>query len=364
MRRLSRSGALALAFPLLAAPVASAAPLSPAAAEVAGLLPGTYVSRDAAASVRFEIASVPKSRIGDGADVFYVEAARTARPGAPFLQRFLRLADGGDGRVALRVYEPRDLAGVRGKWRDPDALALFTERDVRERPDCRITLAKAPAGHWAGGTAAATCFSAAAGARLAVTVLLSPQTLEWREAGTDAAGRSVHGPAGEIAVYGREAPGAAPALDEAAPAPAAAPAATAAPRALAAPVAGGVGREGGPSSKVNEPAAEAPAALEVIGPSSPSKKYDLAALRAIAEGGEGGRVALSRLVPAPEAPTATVVVVTSRSGAVSVFSFAEISSSDSPSLDLTGPAPRLVAAPGRGLSDVVSIEVREMSSAK
>ena len=129
-------------------------------AEVADLLPGTYVSRDPAASVRFAVAAVPKNRIADEAPVFYLEAAKSARPDAPFLQRFLKLeADG--ARVVLRVYEPRDLAGVRGKWREPEALAVFTDRDVRERPDCRMTLAKSPAGHWAGGTAAATCFSAA-----------------------------------------------------------------------------------------------------------------------------------------------------------------------------------------------------------
>ena len=102
----------------------------------------------------------------------------------------------------------------------------------------------------------------------------------------------------------------------------------------------------------------APAALEVVGPSSPSKKYDVAELRAIAG---NGRILLQRLVAAPESAAAAVVVVTSRSGAVSVFSFAEISSSLSPSLDVSGPAPRLVAGPGRGLDDVVSIELRVLT---
>ena len=201
---------------------------------------------------------------------------------------------------------------------------------MRERPDCRMTLAKAPAGHWAGGTAAATCFSAAANARLAVAVSLSPQTLEWREEGK--------GAAGEISIYGREREGAA-----------------AAP--LAAPVAGGAGRDGGLSLKVNEPTAQAPAVLAILSPSSPSKKFDLAALRAMAV---SGSLPLSRLILAPDAPAAAVVVVTSGSGALSVFSFAEISSSSSlsPSLDISGAAPRLVAPDGRGLSDVVSIELR------
>lgn len=328
--------ALGAALILTAAVVPAAEP-PPAVAEVAGLLPGLFVSRDPSASVRFSVAAVPKNRIAADAPVFYLEAAKSARPDAPFLQRFLRLeADG--VRVALRVYEPRDLAGVRGKWREPDALSIFTERDVRERPDCRMTLAKAPAGHWAGGTAAATCFSPVANARLAVAMSLSPQTLEWREDGKSAAG--------EISIFGRQ-------REAAAAAPLAAP--------LSAPVAGGAAGVGGFSLKVNEEAqVQGPPALEVISPSSPSKKYDLAALRAMAR---EGSVPLSALVPTPEALAAAVVVVTSRGGTLSVFSFAEISSSSSPSslspsLDVSGAAPRLVAAPGRGLSDVISIEIR------
>jgi hypothetical protein len=314
--------AAALILPAVGAPAAEP---SPAVAEVAGLLPGLFVSRDPSASVRFSVAAVPKNRIAADAPLFYLEAAKSARPDAPFLQRFLRLeADG--SRVAVRVYEPRDLAGVRGKWREPEALSVFTERDVRERPDCRMMLAKAPAGHWAGGTAAATCFSPAANARLALTVSLSPQTLEWREEGKNAAG--------EISIFGREREAAA----------------------LTAPVTGGAGRDGGFPMKVKEGSvAQAPPVLEVISPSSPSEKFDLAALRAMAG---NGSLSLSRLIPAPDAPAAAVVVITSGGGALSVFSFAEISSSLSPSLDVSGSTPRLVAPDGRGLSDVVSIELR------
>jgi hypothetical protein len=330
----------ALILPASAAPAAGPAP---AVAEVAGLLPGSYVSRDAGASVRFAAAAIPKSRIAAGAPVFYVEAAKAARPGAPFLQRFLMLeADG--SRVAVRVYEPRDLAGVRGKWREPEALALFTLRDVRERADCRMTLAKTPAGDWAGGTAGETCFSAATDANLAVAMSLSPQTLEWREEGKNAAGKALAGPAGDLTIFAR------------APAPAPGSAG------VSAPVAGGAAGGGGSSSKANEPAAAAPAVLTITGPSSPSKKYDLAELRAM---GGSDRLPLSRLVPVPEAPSSSVVVVTSRSGAVSVFSFAEISSSSSsslsPSLDVSGDTLRLVAAPGRSLDDVSSVELRVLS---
>jgi hypothetical protein len=321
--------ALAAALILTAAGATAAEP-PPAVAEVAALLAGSFVSRDPAASVRFTVAAVPKNRIAAGAPVFYLEAAKSARADAPFLQRFLKLeADG--VRVGIRVYEPRDLAGVRGKWREPEALSVFTERDVRERPDCRMTLAKAPAGHWAGGTAAATCLSAAANARLSVTVSLSPQTLEWQEEGK--------GAAGEITMFGRE--------RETAP--------------LTAPRAGGAAGGAGSSMKVNEPTATASAVLVVNRPSSPSKKYSLADLRDMS-GAEGVR--LKRFFEGVQSDPAAVVVVTAWSGAISVFSFAEISSSSPPSLDVSGPAPRLVAVAGRGLDDVASIELRVLAPAR
>ena len=111
--------AFVAALPLLATAAPAAGP-PPAVAEIAGLLGGTYVSRDPARSIWVAVASVPKSRIAADAPVFYLEAGRSARAGAPILQRFLRLdAEGTD--VAVRVFEPRDLAGVRGKWREPES---------------------------------------------------------------------------------------------------------------------------------------------------------------------------------------------------------------------------------------------------
>jgi hypothetical protein len=163
-------------------------------------------------------------------------------------------------------------------------------------------------------------------------VTLSPQTLEWREEGRGTAGKMVLGPAGEVTIYARERE-----------------------------AAGG----GDSPSKAKEPAAAVTAVLTITSPSSPSKKYDLAELRAMAD---DGKVQLSRLVPFAGSPTVSVVVVTSRSGAVSVFSFAEISSSSSsslsPSLDVSGDALRLVAAPGRSLDDVASIELRVLVPSK
>ncbi len=230
---------------------------------------------------------------------------------------------------------------MRGKWQDPDALALFTARDVRERPDCRITLAKQPAGHWAGGTSGATCFSPAAEGRVAVAMTLSPQTLEWREGAKGA---------NEMTVFGREREGAAA---SAAVAPAAA-------TAVAKPAAGEAAGVGGLSSSGKEQTAVAASpALTITSPSSPSRKFSLAELRGVA-GAE--RVPLGRFFEGDAADPAAVVVVTSRSGAISVFSFAEISSS-SVSLDVSGSAPRLVAAPGRSLDDVASIELRVLGPA-
>ena len=321
--------ALAAACALALAPPAPGAEASTAATEVAGLLPGAYVSRDAARSVTFHVAAIPKSRLAEGAMVFYVEEAKSARPDAPFLQRFWRLVEAG-GIVSLHVYEPRDLAGVRGKWREPESLALFTARDVRERPDCRMTLTKVPAGHWAGGTAGPTCFSASVEARIAIAVSLSPQTLEWRE----------DGKAAESSVFGRE---------------------RETSSAVPAPVGGGAKGDSEFSSSVKEAAVTgAPPALVVTSPSSPSKKYSLAELRGMAGAAE---LPLKRLFESALSDPAAVVVATSRSGAVSVFSSVEISSS-SFALDVSGDSLRLVAAPGRSLEDVVSIELRVLAPAR
>ena len=341
---MSLRAALAAAL-LLPAAALSAADLPPSVAELAGLLPGSYASRDAGTSVRFAVAAVPRSRIAADGPVFYVEGTRAARPGVPFLQRFLKLeADG--SRVAIRVFEPRDLAGVRGKWREPEALALFTARDVRERPDCRMTLAKAPAGNWAGGTPGATCFSAAEDARLAVTVSLSPQTLEWREEGRGAAGKTVLGPAGEITIYGRERE------------------APVAPVAAASPVAGGAAGGGGFSSKVNGAAAEAAAVLTITSPSSPSKKYDLEELRAMAADATGPALAPRSRRGEPRRRGRRRDVASRRGLRILIRRNLFFSSSLSPSLDVSGDAPRLEAAPGRSLDDVVSIEVRVLSPSR
>jgi hypothetical protein len=184
-------------------------------------------------------------------------------------------------------------------------------------------------------------------------VSLSPQTLEWREEGEDAAGKAVHGPSGEVTLYEREREGAVPVRDAGAvPLPA-----------LSAPAGGSSGRDGGFSSKVSDPASQTPTVLTILSRSSRSKNYDLGELRAISG---ADVISLEKLLPHPTLSerAASAVIVTSRSGAVAVFSFAEISAPGGPSLDVSGAAPRLVAPGGRGLDDVASIELRVLVPAK
>ncbi len=163
---------------------------------------------------------------------------------------------------------------------------------------------------------------------MAIAMTLSAQTLEWREEAADAAGKPVRGPAGAVTMFAREG---------AAPAPAGAARASAA-----------------------QAAATRPQVLVVTSLSTPSKEYSLADLRGMA-GTEG--IPIRRFFERNPSDAAGVVVVTSRSGGISVFSSAEISSSSGPSLDVSGDSTRLVAAPGRGLEDVVSIERRVLEPA-
>ena len=115
--------------------------------KVAGWLAGTFTSPGAElpgakGPTRLVAALVPKSRIGLGAPVLYVETASGAAPDRPYRQQFLRVEDAGPGRVALKVFEPKDRIAVSGKWREPEDLALFGERDLVERKPCHLTLTR------------------------------------------------------------------------------------------------------------------------------------------------------------------------------------------------------------------------------
>lgn len=330
------------------------------AAEVAVWLSGTFEAKDPAVdggAVRIVIVSVPKSRIANGAPVLYREQAVAPKLDEPSLQRFYRLEEDGEV-VRLRVFDPRDPFIVRGKWRDPSALALYGANDVREKPGCEIALKRVGA-RWEGGTPETTpqaaCPSNLRNAvRMTSSVTLSKDDLRQWDRGFDEEGRQTWGSLEGGTTFVK--------------------------RSASAPVDDllqerTVGRraeekekekgEEKDSLKVNDPEVQASAALTVTNPSSPSKKYDLAELRAMAG---SGTIALSRLVSTASVSSAaaTVIVVTSRGGGASVFSLAEISSSspDGPSLDVSSSAPRLVAAGGRGLDDVVSVELRILAPAK
>ena len=345
--------AAAVVLLLAAGPVARA---ETRAAEVVAWMTGTFWAKDptpGGGAVRIVIVAVPKSRIANGASVLYREQASAPKIDEPSSQRFYRLEEDGEV-VRLRAFDPKDPLIVRGKWRDPSALALYGANDLRERPGCEIVLRRAGE-RWEGGTPGKDCPShLRAAVRMTSQVTLSKDELTEWDRGFDEKGKQTWGSLEGGSTYVK--------------------------RSASAPVDDAlqertVGRreekegeketgkeKGRDSLKVNEAAAPAPAALSILSPSSPSRKYGITELRDLA----GSNVLLvSRLLPAKDFSAASaVVVVTSRSGLVSVFSFAEISSSDSPALDLSGSAPRLVASSGRGQEDIVSIELRVLAPAK
>jgi hypothetical protein len=164
--------ALVLAAASLANPARAAEPPS-AVEDVAGLLTGTFDSKaqsdadpKAYRAVRLVSVRVPKSRLGDGSPVLYLEQALLATPDKPYRQRFYRLEATADGGVISRVFEPKDPIVVSGKWRDPADLALYGPGDVVERIGCAVRLKRAVEG-WHGGTEGTNCPSALSGARYA-----------------------------------------------------------------------------------------------------------------------------------------------------------------------------------------------------
>jgi hypothetical protein len=325
------------------------------ALEVASWLTGTFESDGPAAAgaapeaVRIVIVAVPKSRIANGALVVYREQGVAPKPDEPSEQRFYRLDEDGDA-VRMRAFDPKDPLIVRGKWRDPSVLALYGANDMRERPGCVILLRKS-ADRWEGGTQGAGCPSTRRTAATMTTALIVSRDgfLQW-DRGFDEKGRQAWGSAEGGTRFAKRS-AAAPVDD----------------RLMERPVGRRIEEKAkaGFSAKVNEPAAKAPAALTITSPSSPSKKYDLTELRAMAG---SGSLPLSRLFSTSDTgeAAATVIVVTSHAGGASAFSSAEIfsSSAGAPSLDVSSSALRLVAAGGRGLDDIVSIELRVLAPAK
>ena len=357
--------AAAAALLLVVGPVARA---ESRAAEVAAWLTGTFEAKDPATeggAVRIVIVSVPKSRIANGAPVLYREQAAAPKLDEPSLQRFYRLEEDGEV-VRLRAFDPRDPLIVRGKWRDPSALALYGANDVRERRGCEIALRKVGA-RWEGRTAEPgaqeACPSHLRGVvRISSSVTLSKDELTQWDRGFDEKGKQTWGSLEGGMTFVK--------TSALAPVDGALVERTAGRRAEEKEKVAGTKREKEKeekedSLKVSGVSPTAPATLTITSPSTPSKKYDIAELRAMAG---NGPLPLSKLVSTSgtNEVAATVIVVTSRAGAASVFSLAEISSSSSnpPALDLSSSAPRLVATGGRGLDDVIAVELRVLAPAR
>ena len=196
------------------APPAGAAEAPGAAEEVADLLAGTFDSKAQAESdpksfkaVRLVAVRVPRSRLGDGAPVLYVEQAMLATPDKPYRQRFYRIEETVDGGVISRVFEPKDPGAVSGKWRDPSDLALFGPGDVVERIGCAVRLKRTAEG-WSGGTEGTNCPSALAGARYAESdVRLAPGRMESWDRGFDVEDRQVWGSPTGPYLFERRSPG-------------------------------------------------------------------------------------------------------------------------------------------------------------
>ncbi len=148
------------------------------AAEVASWLAGTFELKDpgsggAPEAVRIVIVAVPKSRIANGALVLYREEAAAPKLDEPSQQRFYRLEEDGDV-VRLRAFDPKDPILVRGKWREPSALALYGANDVRERPGCTMLLRK-KGDLWEGETPGKDCPSTVKTAATMTSVLILAQ---------------------------------------------------------------------------------------------------------------------------------------------------------------------------------------------
>ena len=168
--------------------------------EVASLLAGTFDSAAQAEAdpkgfraVRLVAVVVPKSRLGTGSPVLYLEQALVATPNKPYRQRFYRIEETADGGVVSRVFEPKEPLAVSGKWRDPADLALYGPGDVVERIGCAVRLKRTSEG-WQGGTEGKNCPSALSGARYATSqVKLLPGRMESWDRGYDLEERQVWG---------------------------------------------------------------------------------------------------------------------------------------------------------------------------
>lgn len=359
------------------------------AAEVAAWLAGTYELKDQGPegnpeAVRIVIVAVPKSRIANGGLVLYREQAAAPKLDQPTQQRFLRLEEDGD-TVRMRVFDPKDPVVVRGKWRDPSALALYGASDLRERPGCTMLLRK-KGDLWEGEMPGADCPSTARTAATMTSVLILAQDgfTQWDrgfdekgrpawktpEAGMRFLKRSMNAPVDDklierpvgrraeregFSAKGKEGTGTA----------------VVSPAASEAKAAGEFSSSGREGREEVAPALLRDDGINLLGPDSPSKKVTVAEIR----GGSSTRVPLRRVFDFLGTPTggaaarrtvaSAVLVVTGRDGSVAAFSVDEALAPDGPELDLKD-VPHLIfpRSPGRAVRDVVSIELKVLAPAK
>ena len=349
--------------------------------EVASWLAGTFELKDpgsggAPGGVRIVIVAVPKSRIANGALVLYREEASAPKLDEPSQQRFYRLEEDGDV-VRLRAFDPKDPILVRGKWRDPSALALYGANDLRERPGCTMLLRK-KGDLWEGETPGKDCPSTVKTAATMTSLLILAQDgfTRW-DRGFDEKGRQTWtSPEGGTRYLKRSMN--APVDDKLVERPVGKrteKATQAAGTAAAVPDAGEAKAEEGFSANGKEGtgagAASTGPALELVSPYSPSKKISLTDLRDTLS----SRASLSKVLPflgvetegraVRRALSSAVLVVTGRDGSSAAFSVDEVLAADGPELDLKD-SPSLISArsPGRAVHDVVSIELKLLSAPK
>ncbi|MEO6324723.1 MAG: chromophore lyase CpcT/CpeT [Thermoanaerobaculia bacterium] len=184
--------AILLSSPLLAA--------EPGVTELSAWLAGTFDNREQASrdpegfgQTRLVSVVVPKSRIGLGAPVLYVEEAPVAVTNRPFVRRFWRIEETGAGKFVARLFDPKDPIAVSGKWRDPSDLALFGLSDVLERPGCAVSLRKIE-DHYDGVSEGIGCPWPLGGSRYLTTRMdVYAGRLALWERGFDGTGRQVWG---------------------------------------------------------------------------------------------------------------------------------------------------------------------------
>jgi hypothetical protein len=336
------------------------------ALEVASWLTGTFESDGPAAAgatseaVRIVIVVVPKSRIANGAPVVYREQAVAPKLDEPFQQRFYRLEEDGDA-VRMRAFDPKDPLIVRGKWRDPSVLALYGGNDMRERPGCAILLRKS-ADRWEGATQGTGCPSIRRTAATMTSALIVSRDgfIQW-DRGFDEKGRQAWGfTEGGTQFVKKSA--AAPVDDRLMERPVER-------RSTGAPERGEEKFSANGKEGTGAGATAKGAALDLLGPYSPSKKITIAEIR----DGDSTRVPLRRVfallgvdtegMAARRVLAPAVLLVTGRDGYAAVFSVEEVLAADGPQLDLAG-TPGIIDAfsEERSVRDVVSIELKLLAA--